>query len=212
MTVYDPVSMTCGCCHGYGFPSVALATRRGPGRTPAPAARGRHAAGAAREATAAPGVRGYSPPPPPVSPIRGLIDFHTHAAPDVFGRAVDDDELAAQAAARQMEAVVFKSHVTLTADRAWLARKHVPVGLLVGPEAPLEWMRHSPRVPLADTAARIRSVGAQHFVLGTDLGQTGNPTPADGLQMFVAGLQAEGISREHFETMGREVPGALLMG
>jgi hypothetical protein len=86
------------------------------------------------------------------------------------------------------------------------------LGLLVGPEAPLEWMRHSPRVPLADTAARIRSVGAQHFVLGTDLGQTGNPTPADGLQMFVAGLQAEGISRAHIETMGREVPGALLMG
>ena len=63
---------------------------------------------------------------PPVSPIRGLIDFHTHAAPDVFGRAVDDDELAALAAARQMEAVVFKNHVALTADRAWLARKHVP--------------------------------------------------------------------------------------
>src|SRR6266566_4726070 len=65
-------------------------------------------------------------PPPRVSPIRGLIDFHTHAAPDVFGRSVDDDELASLAAARQMEAVVFKSHVTLTADRAWLARKHVP--------------------------------------------------------------------------------------
>jgi hypothetical protein len=298
------------------------------------------------------GVRGYSPPPPAVSPIRGLIDFHTHAAPDVFGRAVDDDELAALAAARQMEAVVFKSHVTLTADRAWLARKHVAgikvfggvtlngavgglnpaavewmwrmqgghgrvvwfptfdadnhvrragtapagirvvdergavlpaardvlkvcaaqrlvvqtghasaeealaliaaareegcdrivvthaqfdvvgmseaqmkqaaslgatielcaLGMLVGPEAPLEWMRHSPRVPLGETAARIRSVGARHFVLGTDLGQTGNPTPADGLAMFVTGLAAEGISPAEIQTMGREVPGALLLG
>jgi glycosidase len=100
----------------------------------------------------------------PVSPIRGLIDFHTHAAPDVFGRSVDDDELASQAAARQMEAVVF------------------------------------------------RSVGAQHFVLGTDLGQTGNPTPADGLMMFVAGLEAAGITGAQIQTMGREVPGALLMG
>jgi len=54
-------------------------------------------------------------------------------------------------------------------------------------------------------------VGAQHFVLGTDLGQTGNPTPADGLQMFVTGLLAQGITREQTETMGREVPGALLM-
>jgi microsomal dipeptidase-like Zn-dependent dipeptidase len=84
--------------------------------------------------------------------------------------------------------------------------------MLVGPEAPLEWMRHSRRVPLAETAARIRAVGAEHFVLGTDLGQTGNPTPADGLQMFVAGLQAEGVTREQIQTMGREVPGALLMG
>jgi len=265
---------------------------------------------------------------------------------------VDDDELASLAAARQMEAVVFKSHVTLTADRAWLARKHVPgvkvfggvtlnravgglnpqavewmwrmqggfgrvvwfptfdadnhvrragtapegirvvdergtvlpvvrdilrncaaqrlvvhtghasaeqalaliaaareegclrivvthaqfdvvgmneaqmkkaaamgakmeicaLGMFVGPEAVLEFMRHSPRVPAADTAARIKSVGAQHFVLGTDLGQAGNPTPADGLQVFVAGLQKEGISREQIQTMGREVPGALLMG
>ena len=86
------------------------------------------------------------------------------------------------------------------------------LGILVGPEAPLEWMRHSPKVPLAHTAKCIRSVGARHFVLGTDLGQSGNPTPADGLQMFVAGLQAEGISREEIDTMGREVPGALLMG
>ena len=57
-----------------------------------------------------------------------------------------------------------------------------------------------------------RRVGAQHFVLGTDLGQAGNPTPADGLQMFVAGLMDEGITREQIQTMGREIPGALLMG
>jgi uncharacterized protein DUF6282 len=345
-----PRPLVCGCCH-VGPPRAAAHTRT-------PRAGSQHRAGAARQATApreatpATGVRGYSPPPPPVSPIRGLIDFHTHSAPDVFGRAVDDDELASLAAARQMEAVVFKSHVALTADRAWLARKHVPgvkvfggitlngavgginpqavewmwrmqgghgrvvwfptfdadnhvrragtapsgirvvdeagavlpavrevlkvcarerlvvqtghssaeqalaiitaareegcdrivvthaqfdvVGMseaqmkkaaslgakmelcalmmLVGPDSPLEWMRHSTRIPLADTAARVRAVGAQHFVLGTDLGQTGNPTPADGLQMFVTGLQAEGITREQIQTMGREVPGALLTG
>jgi hypothetical protein len=84
--------------------------------------------------------------------------------------------------------------------------------MLVGAEAPLEWMRHSTRIPPGDTAARIRSVGVEHFVLGTDLGQTGNPTPADGLQMFVAELQAAGITRDEIQTMGRESPGALLMG
>ena len=307
---------------------------------------------AARETAPSTGVQGYSPPPPKVSPIKGLIDFHTHAAPDVFGRAVDDDELASLAAAREMEAIVFKNHVTSTADRAWLARKHVrgvkvfggvvlnsavgginaqavewmwrmqgghgrvvwfptfdadnhvkhartapsglrvvddrgnplpavrevlkvcgrehlvvhtghssaeqalalialareegcdrvvvthaqfdvvgmteahmkkaaamgakmelcALGMLTGPEAPLEWMRHSVRVVARDTAARIKNVGAQHFVLGTDLGQTGNPTPADGLQMFVGALRAEGITAEQIQMMGRETPGALLMG
>jgi hypothetical protein len=289
----------------------------------------------ASDATAAPSVKGYSPPPPPVSPVKGLIDFHTHAAPDVMGRAVDDDELASLAATREMEAIVFKNHITLTADRAWLARKHVPgikvfggvvlnravgginpqavewmwrmqggygrvvwfstfdadnhvkqrgtgtagipvvdergavlpaarevlkicarqrlvvhtghmsadqalaliaaareegcdrivvthaqfevmelcaLGILVGPQAHLEWMRDSVRVPLAETAKCIKNVGAQHFVLGTDLGQTGNPTPADGLSMFVTGLAAEGISADQITTMGRETPGALLMG
>ena len=335
---------TCGC--------VAAAVAHGRRRGASPAARGGHGAPAAREAAENTGVQGYSPPPPPRSPIRGLIDFHTHAAPDVFGRSVDDDELASLAAAREMEAVVFKSHVTLTADRAWLVRKHVPgvkvfggvtlnsavgginpqavewmwrmqggfgrvvwfptfdadnhvrrartapsgirvvddtgavlpavrevlrvcaaqrlvvhtghasaeqallliaaareegcerivvthaqfdvvgmneaqmkkaaamgakmelcaLGLLVGPEAALEFMRHSPRVPLAATAACIRSVGARHFVLGTDLGQMGNPTPADGLQVFVAGLQKEGVTSAEIQTMGQEVPGALLMG
>lgn len=342
--------LVCGCYHGSTIAPIGLVSPRGSRRASG-AAHGR-AAGATPRATANPGVQGYSPPPPPVSPIKGLIDFHTHAAPDIFGRAVDDDELAALAASRQMEAIVFKNHVTHTADRAWLVRKHVPgikvfggitlnravgglnpqavewmwrmqgghgrvvwfptfdadnhvrrsgtapsglrvvdergvvlpearailkvcaaqrlvvqtghasaeealalieaareegcdrvvvthaqfdvVGMtlpqmkraaamggkmelcallmLTGPDSPLEWMRHAPRIPLADTAARIKAVGAQHFVLGTDLGQTGNPTPADGLQMFVTGLLAEGVTREQIQTMGREVPGALLMG
>src|SRR5262249_46325679 len=115
----------CGCCVT-SLSSARAAARRGRAGRAAAGRRG-HAPVAARAAAgASAGVQGYSPPPPAVSPIRGLIDFHTHAAPDVFGRAVDDDELASLAAARQMEAVVFKNHVALTADRAWLARKHVP--------------------------------------------------------------------------------------
>jgi hypothetical protein len=287
-----------------------------------------------------------------VSPIRGLIDFHTHAAPDVFGRAVDDDELASLAAARAMEAVVFKNHVALTADRAWLVRKHVPgikvfggitlnravgglnaaavewmwrmqgghgrvvwfptfdgdhhvkhfkdapegikvvgqdgkvlpavrdvlkicaqqklvvctghlspseslavakaareagcdrvvithsefevvnmsleemkqaaalgakmeicaMGPLMGPNAHLSWMRSWRQVSFKESAERIKAVGAENFLLATDLGQTGNPSPPDGYKLLVAGLLAEGITKDQIKTMGREVPGKLLMG
>ena len=52
------------------------------------------AAMAALDRSAEAQVRAFPPPPPTVSPIEGLIDFHNHCAPDVFGRAVDDDEMA----------------------------------------------------------------------------------------------------------------------
>ncbi len=338
-----PPPLLCGC--SLVRQQVTRATHAGR-RRGTPAATGRAAGAPARAAAPAGGVQGYSPPPPPVSPIRGLIDFHTHAAPDIFGRAVDDDELAQLAASRQMEALVFKNHVTLTADKhvpgikvfggivlnravgginpqavermwrmqgghgrvVWFptfdADNHVrrggtapsgirvvgkrgavlpavrevlavcaeqrlvvhtghasaeealvliaaareagcdrivvthaqfdvvgmtvahmkraaalggkmelcALGMLTGPDSPLPFMRHSARVELADTAACIRAVGARHFVLGTDLGQTGNPTPVDGLQMFVAALMAHGISAAEIRTMGREVPGSLLLG
>jgi hypothetical protein len=39
-------------------------------------------------------VRVFPPPPPAVSPIAGLMDTHVHSAPDVFGRSLDDEEVA----------------------------------------------------------------------------------------------------------------------
>jgi hypothetical protein len=297
-------------------------------------------------------VRVFPPPPPAVSPIEGLIDFHTHCAPDVFGRAIDDDESAQGYMARKAQAVVLKNHVTSTGDRAWLLKKHNPgmeafggvvlngpagginpdavqwswrmqgglgrvvwlptfdadnhvkhfkdapegikvvggdgkvlpavrevlkvcaqqqlvvctghasptealaiieaardagvsrlvvthaqfevvnmnaeqmkkaasmgakleicaMGPLMGPQAHLAWMRHWRQVTYKESAARIKEVGAQHFILSTDLGQTGNPSQWDGYAMLVAGLLAEGITKDQILTMGRETPGKLLMG
>ncbi|HBH02438.1 MAG TPA: histidinol phosphatase [Candidatus Rokubacteria bacterium] len=342
------------------------------GHRPPPQASGEAANGASRRdfvKTAASGVAGlaalatlpkqvaaqvrvFPPPPPAVSPIEGLIDFHNHCAPDVFGRAVDDDEMAQLYLARKLEAVVLKNHVALTADRAWLVRKHNPgikafggvtlnaaagginpdavqwmwrmqggygrvvwlptfdadnhvkhfkdapegikvvgadgkvlpavrevlkicaqqklvlctghasptevlalveaardagcdrivvthaefevvnmsvdqmkkaaamgakmeidaMGSLMGPSAHLGWMRHWRLVTHKESAEHVKGVGAEHFVLGTDLGQTGNPSQSDGYQMLVAGLVANGITKEQIKIMGREVPGKLLMG
>jgi hypothetical protein len=85
-------------------------------------------------------------------------------------------------------------------------------GPLMGPQAHLPWMRAWRQVRIQESAEAIRSIGAQHFVLGTDLGQSGNPTHADGLQMFVTELMAQGIPKDQIRTMGSEVPGSLLMG
>ena len=296
--------------------------------------------------------RVFPPPPPAVSPILGLMDTHVHAAPDVFGRSVDDEEAATLYKERGLEALVLKNHVVTTADRAWLVRKHVPglnvfggivlnsavgginpdavnwmwrmqggfgrvvwfptfdadnhvkhfkdapegikvlgadgkvlpavrdvmkvcaeqklvvhtghlspaealaiieagrdagvdrlvvthaqfdvvnmsleqmrqaaamgaklelcaMGPLMGPEAHLAWMRNWRRVKVEETAAAVKEIGAQNFVLATDLGQTGNPSPADGLQLFVTDLMKAGVSKDEVTKMGREVTGGLLMG
>jgi len=297
-------------------------------------------------------VRVFPPPPPAVSPILGLMDTHVHSAPDVFGRSLDDEEMAALYKSRGVEGLVLKNHVTTTADRAWFVRKHVEglkvfggivlnssvgginpdavnwmwrmqggygrvvwfptfdadnhvkhfkdapegikvlgtdgkvlpavrdvlkiaveqklvvhtghlspeealavveagrdmgvdrlvvthaqfevvnmsfeqmkkaasmgaklelcaMGTIMGPAAHLAWMRHWRQVKVEETAAAIKEVGAQNFVLATDLGQTGNPSPPDGLQLFVTDLGKAGISKEQLVTMGREVTGKLLMG
>jgi len=58
--------------------------------------------------------------------LSGLIDLHIHSAPDVVPRFADDVETARAAAAAGLRAIMIKSHVTLTADRASLAEKAVP--------------------------------------------------------------------------------------
>lgn len=81
---------------------------------------------------------------------------------------------------------------------------------LMGPNAHLGWMAEWKRVSIEDMANAIKEVGADHFILASDLGQTGNPIHPDGMEMMVLGLEAEGISREDLETMMAGNPARLL--
>ena len=69
---------------------------------------------------------GFPPPPPKVSPAAGVIDMHVHSHPDVFGRNMDDIDVAQLAKARGMRGIVIKNHVAETASRAAIAMKVVP--------------------------------------------------------------------------------------
>ncbi len=68
----------------------------------------------------------FPPPPPKVSPAAGVVDMHVHSHPDVFGRNLDDIDVAQLAKARGMRGIVLKNHVAETASRAALVTKVVP--------------------------------------------------------------------------------------
>src|ERR1700704_7183058 len=68
----------------------------------------------------------FPPPPAKVSLAIGTIDMHVHSHPDVFGRNIDDIDVAQLAKARGMRGILLKNHVTTTADRAALVMKVVP--------------------------------------------------------------------------------------
>jgi len=57
--------------------------------------------------------------------LTGVVDLHIHAAPDVRPRSVTDLEAAQQARDAGMQAILIKSHVTCTADRAQIAESAV---------------------------------------------------------------------------------------
>jgi predicted TIM-barrel fold metal-dependent hydrolase len=53
--------------------------------------------------------------------LEGSIDVHIHSAPDIFPRILNDVELAFMAKQEGMRAILVKSHVVITADRAEIA-------------------------------------------------------------------------------------------
>lgn len=72
------------------------------------------------------GQAAFPPPPPKVSPAAGAVDLHVHSHPDVFGRNMDDIDIANLAKARGMRGIVLKNHISETASRAALVTKVVP--------------------------------------------------------------------------------------
>ena len=69
---------------------------------------------------------GFPPPPPRVSPAAGVIDMHVHSHPDVFGRNMDDIDVAQLAKSKGMRGILLKNHISETAGRAALVMKVVP--------------------------------------------------------------------------------------
>lgn len=59
-------------------------------------------------------------------------------------------------------------------------------------------------------ADAVRKVGPPFCILSSDLGQKGNPLPADGFGEFLAAMRAKGFSEQEIALMSRENPARLL--
>ena len=56
----------------------------------------------------------------------------------------------------------------------------------------------------------VREVGAEHCIMSTDLGQSTDAIPADGMHMFIAHMMQYGCSYEEVERMVKKNPARLL--
>ena len=79
----------------------------------------------------------------------------------------------------------------------------------------IEFVGGSMRLPgapatVARYAEAIRTIGPQFCILSSDLGQKGNPLPADGLAEFIAALQARGFTDADLARMTKQNPATLL--
>jgi microsomal dipeptidase-like Zn-dependent dipeptidase len=59
-------------------------------------------------------------------------------------------------------------------------------------------------------AAQIREVGPENVVITSDLGQSGNPSHADGMRTIIQQLVAVGFSEAEIGLMVRSNPARLL--
>jgi hypothetical protein len=61
-----------------------------------------------------------------------------------------------------------------------------------------------------DIIAVIDRVGPKNCVMATDFGQAFNPSPVEGLRMFIGSLLNKGVSPEATEIMVKKNPSKLL--
>ena len=62
----------------------------------------------------------------------------------------------------------------------------------------------------AQTVQTIKTIGPEHCIVSTDLGQPQNPLPVEGMRLFIATLLHHGITQKEVELMIKSNPAELL--
>lgn len=118
--------------------------------------------------------------------------------------------LVEEAGHRGVERVVvthvgFVSAALSVEDQKWMAERGALLELCYSSLSPA-WRCTS----VDQVVEAIREVGAEHYILASDLGQVHNPPPPEGLRIYVRLLLERGISSDEVRTMVKENPERLL--
>ena len=90
-------------------------------------------------------------------------------------------------------------------DKRWMASRGAFLELCYSTLLP-PWHNTT----IENTVESIREIGAEHFIMSSDLGQVRNPTPAEGLRTFNELLLGQGVEPDDIRLMVRENPEKLL--
>lgn len=63
---------------------------------------------------------------------------------------------------------------------------------------------------VSDRVEMIKAVGAERCIMSTDLGLSHDPSPAEGMRMFMAALLGKGVTQEEIGIMAKVNPARLL--
>jgi hypothetical protein len=88
--------------------------------------------------------------------------------------------------------------------------EHCYLSHLLGPTSPAAGFQDKKGVSMEAFVKAIKEVGAERTVVATDLGQTHNPTPVDGMRDFIRQLMKKGVTEAEVGLMTRRNPARLL--
>jgi predicted metal-dependent phosphotriesterase family hydrolase len=102
------------------------------------------------------------------------------------------------------------THVLSASTRATIDQMKLMAGL--GATLEVVWLAHlgNKPLPVSVCVEAIQAVGAEHFLMSSDLGQPGNPVHTQGLRDFITALKSGGITDREIDLITRKNPARLL--
>jgi hypothetical protein len=146
---------------------------------------------------------------PKMAEIMDIVSDHD-AAISTSHLSLEESKILVQKARRRKIKVVV-THISFVTsnlsleDQIWMADKGALLELCYSSISPA-WRN----VSIDEVAANIRHVGPENFILASDLGQVHNPSPPEGLRIYIMLLLERGIEPKEIRMMVKENPEKLL--